>query len=285
MTECDAIRAWLSAYLDGEITSRRREAVEAHLAGCDACRRELADLRQVSACLQVWQAPEANPELSARFAERLTARSRQQADGKNRLAGPWLRAAWSVGLAACLAIGVMLFRHEGATYRPPADSHPPVISTAGDRGNGNTVITKAENRGHSDTVTVKVGKSRREITPVVAKNDFITPRLRTHVNGELNLAKGKGPGDVADKIGKAGPEEPDIDPVMTAMNALTETPVVNGLAAPPDDVFVGANNAVPSSNVGDGVVVLDKDAGLMYEASFETSPEALAFAMIAETPR
>lgn len=38
----------LSDYLDEELDARERQAVEAHLATCDACRDLLADLRQVT---------------------------------------------------------------------------------------------------------------------------------------------------------------------------------------------------------------------------------------------
>ena len=36
----------LSAYIDGEVTAAERGLVEAHLASCDACGRDLATLRQ-----------------------------------------------------------------------------------------------------------------------------------------------------------------------------------------------------------------------------------------------
>jgi hypothetical protein len=37
----------LSEYLDGELDDAQRDELEAHLAGCDACRATLADLRRV----------------------------------------------------------------------------------------------------------------------------------------------------------------------------------------------------------------------------------------------
>jgi len=45
---CSRIEADLSAYLDGELAGPQRAAVEAHLANCGACRRVLADLREVA---------------------------------------------------------------------------------------------------------------------------------------------------------------------------------------------------------------------------------------------
>jgi anti-sigma factor (TIGR02949 family) len=51
----------LSEYIDGELDSERRRAIEAHLAGCPACRACAAALRQTIAlcgCCGAEPAPE-----------------------------------------------------------------------------------------------------------------------------------------------------------------------------------------------------------------------------------
>jgi len=45
------VMAWLQAYHDGELESRRLRKVEAHLAGCATCRAELDELRSLTALL------------------------------------------------------------------------------------------------------------------------------------------------------------------------------------------------------------------------------------------
>lgn len=48
-------RRWqrrLSAYVDGQLTPKEQATMEAHLAGCQACRHELADLRSVVSLLR-----------------------------------------------------------------------------------------------------------------------------------------------------------------------------------------------------------------------------------------
>ncbi|MCP4519386.1 MAG: hypothetical protein GY824_29670, partial [Delftia sp.] len=45
------VMAWLQAYHDGELASRRLRKVEAHLAGCATCRAELDELRSLTALL------------------------------------------------------------------------------------------------------------------------------------------------------------------------------------------------------------------------------------------
>ena len=75
---CREVNGLLVAYLDGEVTSSERMLIEAHLAGCDSCRKELAELlaaqNRVSRALQIRAAqaapsPQAWSRLQARLAE------------------------------------------------------------------------------------------------------------------------------------------------------------------------------------------------------------------------
>lgn len=50
-------RERLSAYLDGELPSEERAALERHLPGCSECRRELEDYRTLRAMLRAVPAP------------------------------------------------------------------------------------------------------------------------------------------------------------------------------------------------------------------------------------
>ena len=52
---------WLGAYLDGELSSERRQKVEQHLHECAACRSEFEDLQQVSDLLHRAPAPQFTP--------------------------------------------------------------------------------------------------------------------------------------------------------------------------------------------------------------------------------
>jgi len=49
---CFQAKRALSAYADGEIDDKRRTALEAHLAQCERCRRELAAIRAQWASLE-----------------------------------------------------------------------------------------------------------------------------------------------------------------------------------------------------------------------------------------
>lgn len=46
---CDAVTHLLDGFVDGDLDAGERKAVEQHLAGCDACRREEAALRSLLA--------------------------------------------------------------------------------------------------------------------------------------------------------------------------------------------------------------------------------------------
>jgi len=46
------VTRWLDAYHDGELSGRRLQQVEEHLAGCEACRAELEALSALSSLLQ-----------------------------------------------------------------------------------------------------------------------------------------------------------------------------------------------------------------------------------------
>ncbi len=53
----DYVREWLGAYLDGELSADRRAWVEEHLASCQACQRELVELRALSTLLHADPVP------------------------------------------------------------------------------------------------------------------------------------------------------------------------------------------------------------------------------------
>jgi len=52
------VESWLARYHDGEVSERRRRQVEAHLHRCEACRRELERLEQLSGVLAAYALPE-----------------------------------------------------------------------------------------------------------------------------------------------------------------------------------------------------------------------------------
>jgi predicted anti-sigma-YlaC factor YlaD len=91
----------LNLYLDGELSTVERAAVETHLAGCDACRTELASLRALFTALDALQ-PEALATDLTPVVLRGVAAERQRAT--------WLRRiGWLVPALQGAAVVMLLF--------------------------------------------------------------------------------------------------------------------------------------------------------------------------------
>ncbi|MFV2172069.1 zf-HC2 domain-containing protein [Actinomadura sp. LOL_016] len=143
---CTDVRAALGVYVVGAIDPAERARVDAHLAGCPACRDELAALAGLPALLgrvdeeQLTRAAEPPPELLdallARAAERrrgpLGGRWRHHGEG-SRDGGGRMRRWAPVAAAACLTLAVgglagglvaAAGDGSGTAAAPPATSAP-----------------------------------------------------------------------------------------------------------------------------------------------------------------
>ena len=117
---CGEVEARLDEYVDGALGPRDRAALEAHLAGCAACRATLADVRGLVASARALP-PRIEPtrELWTGIAARLTARRR----GGVNIAWWRERGFWAgVSAAAAmlvLALAVYRWTGRGSSPRPP----------------------------------------------------------------------------------------------------------------------------------------------------------------------
>jgi hypothetical protein len=94
-----AVRARLSALLDGELPDAERDPVESHLGECAACRVELEELARTIALLRGLPSVEVPPELTRRWLEGVRA---EAAAGSGRGFGRWV-AGLGMPLAAAAA--------------------------------------------------------------------------------------------------------------------------------------------------------------------------------------
>jgi len=101
-----------SAYHDGELSDPERRAVEQHLAGCEACRRRLADYEALDAALRALPDVAASPA----FARRL--------GGRGRVLPLFGLKTLSLAAAAVvlLTVGVMV---RSGLFHPPAPAAQP----------------------------------------------------------------------------------------------------------------------------------------------------------------
>lgn len=117
---CSQVQHWISADSDGVADAARRPAVDAHVAGCDACRAFAEGLAGLNQTLAAFAAPEP----STGFAQRT----------QNRLDRSKIRWAWPqfrpdllrplpVGVAvAAFAFGVALTWMANGTSSSPSTS-------------------------------------------------------------------------------------------------------------------------------------------------------------------
>ena len=100
----------VGAFIDGELAAAEAAQVEGHLAGCEQCRRAVAEARALSAAL-----PEPLPALPPDF----TARTRARALARRLPEAPlwWLAvpAPWRLGLAALLVLAAVAGARLGET--------------------------------------------------------------------------------------------------------------------------------------------------------------------------
>jgi anti-sigma factor RsiW len=109
----------LIAALDGELTPRRRQALDRHLAGCAACRGELATTERVLAALD---ARPAEAPVSVALEQATLRRIRLAADADTAV--PWWRRLPLPALVvatAVLVLAVGIVRRTGPVP-PPAPS-------------------------------------------------------------------------------------------------------------------------------------------------------------------
>jgi len=150
-------RSPLAAYVLGALTDEEKQALDAHLAGCDECQAELAELNELEAMLgevppeAFLDGPPQGGDLLLQRTLRQVRKERVQAGRPRR----FLVAAGVAGLvAAALAGGTLIGR--GTAPAPQAGGGTPTASaTAAPSPSGvRTFAARNPNTGASMTVTL-----------------------------------------------------------------------------------------------------------------------------------
>jgi anti-sigma factor RsiW len=118
--KCEDVEKGLIAYADEVAAPAERRAVEAHLAGCDACRMRVAEFRAVSNLLGELPAIEPSFGFDARVRQRVAA---EPQPGWFAWLVPQARLALSA--AMLVALTALMVKLPGNRTEPPA----PVAST------------------------------------------------------------------------------------------------------------------------------------------------------------
>ena len=136
MLSCLRYRNRLGAYLDGELSQRRRKAVAAHVARCKTCRVALEDLRRLAPVMHALEVPPVPAGLAGHVmtrARRRAVRSHMEPVIWNPLEW-WKMASAPLRVAACTAVllafflgvalgqGVFVFGNNQTTVAEAAES-------------------------------------------------------------------------------------------------------------------------------------------------------------------
>lgn len=125
MDRCENLMKYLAAYADGELEGGFCERVEKHLAECERCRRECADLKKVAELYRNSPAPEVGEADWARVSaalERCLEGPAAHIDDIRQKAGRRHRFGWWLMPAAGLAAAVLIV----ALFVGPTPEHPDV---------------------------------------------------------------------------------------------------------------------------------------------------------------
>jgi anti-sigma factor RsiW len=118
MSGCQSIGALLDGYHDGELGSLERWRVQRHLAGCGACRDELASLAQIGGLVRTAVGRASEPDLWDAIAARLPSR-RPERERLGTSRAPSRRRRWvsplrvGAAAAACVAAFVLTSSDSG----------------------------------------------------------------------------------------------------------------------------------------------------------------------------
>lgn len=127
---CERAQQWMTAAVDGELSPRRRRALDRHLAGCEACRYELVTTeRMLAAVAALPGEAEVPAHVEQATLRRVRLLAAEEAEG-TRARGWWqgLRLpAFVVATAAVLALAVGIVREAG----PPTSGNGAPEQVAG----------------------------------------------------------------------------------------------------------------------------------------------------------
>lgn len=117
---CALIQRWLPEYPDGELSPFRRRRLEAHLRDCPACRKELAEIREVEQAYRKHPLPEPGPDFWEKFQRELHLRlaslnQQTQVPEPRRFKLPYL-----VG-ASALALFIIFISHYLVNLQRPGE--------------------------------------------------------------------------------------------------------------------------------------------------------------------
>jgi hypothetical protein len=203
-------------------------ALEAHLAACDGCRSELAQLRDVMATadesLSMLAAAEPSPALRARI--------REAVGGQVPVGlAPWWRFAWPAAAAAVLALAALGAWRSFVERRPPS----PVVAESGRPtpaavATASTASVGAQVAPRASSAVEPAGPARAPSRTPVRRGGVLSPEVLVPPGQQEALlqlvALVHGQGMRATALAAAGEPSADlVEPAPIEIRPLDTTPV------------------------------------------------------------
>jgi hypothetical protein len=180
-------RARLSPYIDGELTERMAERVQAHLAGCARCRAERDELAFASRLASQLSLPDEAPSPFPRWqrAQAAGLADSQAQRGKRR---PVFAAAATA--LALLALAAMWFftREQGEAWEVVRLGGAPLIAANGVRQNAQIKVGEWLETGNASRALIKVGMIGQVEVGPNTRIELLAARPDEH---RLSLTKGR----------------------------------------------------------------------------------------------
>jgi hypothetical protein len=113
--QCALLQRWLPEYPDGDLPAWGKRWLRSHVAHCDACRQELAELREVVAAIEANRVADPGPEFWHEFSRDMHLKLVQAAHEGQAAPAParprWFRLPYLLGAPAVAVLLVWVTVH------------------------------------------------------------------------------------------------------------------------------------------------------------------------------
>ncbi|CCH51923.1 anti-ECFsigma factor, ChrR [Fibrisoma limi BUZ 3] len=203
---CEGAKDRLLDYLNDELPATERAALDAHLANCPDCQRELADNRQIWQLMATVPTPEPRPDMRANFYAMLDTFAEAEAARPTR---SWtsilehIKAFWTPTLVTRLAYSLLLVSIGVASGYWLQQKQSPDVAY----------------RQQIDTLSSQVQEMRQMMMLSMLENPSATERLRAvSITKEINDVDGR----VIDALLTTLNNDPNVNVRLVTLEALAD---------------------------------------------------------------
>jgi len=267
--KCEECQKNLLEYLTHKLSGETMGAVEGHIADCNACRAELAELREAWEALGALPEDEPSPELSARFYAMLEeAKAEQARDGefeaetarageRKRSGGfeGWLAGWWPRRLAhqfvaalVLLAVGLGI----GIGLRPDDGSDIEIAMLQAEVDNMRQVLTLAlVNQTASGDRLAAVNSIRKDEKAAQPAVDALIFTMKSDPNVNVRLAA---VGALSGFLDRASVRDEMNGSIVTQTSPMVQVSIIDALSGAEDEQLLQTLQSIAQDERADPAV-------------------------------